>query len=195
MPARLIGIVGFALISLGCASQVSADMCTSFFNSIAKDIKRRQCWPAPFVADDRVAVRMPFSTMVANGWRRQNMLGEFHFEQGTGQLTEAGRIKVRWILTAGPEQHRLLYVHMADNDAETAARMVAVQQLASQISPTNISPVTATSISDEGWSANQVGTIERKYLGTQPSPRLPTSSSSSGGSSGGGSSGGGSGGT
>ena len=189
MPARLIGVVGFVLISLGCASQVTADLCTSFFNSIAKDVKRRQCWPAPFAANDRVAARTPFAMMVANGWRRQNMLGEYHFEPGTGQLTEAGRIKVRWILTTGPEQHRLLYVHTADNDAETAARMTAVQQLASQLSPTNLPPVLATSISDEGWSANQVDAIERKYSGAQPSPRLPMPTSGGGATSGGGSAG------
>ena len=188
MPARFVGVVGFVLISLGCASQVSADIFTSFFNSIVKDVKRRQCWPSPFVEDDRVAVRLPFSTMVANGWRRQNMLGDYHFEQGTGQLTEAGRIKIRWILTAGPEQHRLIYVHMADNDQETSARVMAVQQLASQISPTNLPPVLTTSISDEGWSAGQVDAIERRYLGSQPNPRLtPSSSSGGGGGSGGGS--------
>jgi uncharacterized membrane protein YgcG len=187
MPARFVGVVGFVLISLGCASQASADLFTSFFCSIAKDIKRRQCWPAPFVAEDRVAVRTPFSTMVANGWRRQNMLGDFHFEQGTGQLTEAGRLKVRWILTTGPEQHRLIYVHAADNDQETSARIVAVEQLASQISPTNLPPVQATSIADDGWSASQVDAIERKYSGSQPSPRLSPAGSSGGGASSGGS--------
>jgi hypothetical protein len=189
MPARIIGVVGFVLVSLGCASQVTADMCSSFFSGIAKDVKRRQCWPAPFNASDRVAARLPFALMVNNGWRRQNMLGEFHFEPGTGQLTEAGRLKVRWILTTGPEQHRLLYVHTADTDRETAARMTAVQQLASQISPMNLPPITATSISDEGWSANQVDGISRKYLSSQPNPRLPPPTSSGGGaSSGGGSS-------
>jgi hypothetical protein len=130
-------------------------------------------------------VRLPFSTMVANGWRRQNMLGDYHFEQGTGQLTEAARLKIRWILTAGPEQHRLIYVHIADNDPETSARVMAVQQLASQISPANLPPVLTTSISDEGWSASQVDVIERRYLGSQPSPRLaPTTSP--GGAGGGG---------
>ena len=95
---------------------------------------------------------------------------------------------MRWILTAGPEQHRLIYVHTADTDQETSARMAAVQQLASQISPTNLPPVLPTSISDEGWSASQVDAIERKYMGSQPTPRLlPSSSSGGGGGSGGGS--------
>jgi hypothetical protein len=180
MPARFVGIVGFLLISLSCASQVSADLCSCFFGGIARDVKRRQCWPAPFDAGDRVAARTPFAMMVANGWRRQNMLGEFHFEPGTGQLTEAGRLKVRWILTAGPEQHRLIYVHTAESNQETSARLAAVQQLASQISPANLPPVLATSISDEGWSANQVDAIQRKYIAAQPSPRLPMPSANTG---------------
>ena len=186
MPARFFAVIGFVLISLSCASQVSADMCTSFFNSIVKDVKRRQCWPAPFSAPDRAAARLPFSMMVANGWRRQNMLGEFHFEPGTGQLTEAGRLKVRWILTTGPEQHRLIYVHVADSDRETVARMAAVQNLAIQITPTNLPPVMATSIAEEGWSANQVDFIQRKYMISQPAPKLPSGSTGGAASGGGG---------
>jgi hypothetical protein len=189
MPARLVGVVGFVLISLSCTSQVSADLCSWFFSGIAKDVKRRQCWPAPFVACDRVAARTPFAIMNANGWRRQNMLGDYHFEQGTGQLTEAGRLKVRRILTTGPEQHRLIYVHTAYNDPETTARMAAVQQLASQISPANPATVMPTSISDEGWSATQVDAIDRKYMGAQPVPRLAMPSSSGGATSAGGSAG------
>ncbi len=180
MPARIVGIVGFMLISLSCASQVSADLCSSFFGGIARDVKRRQCWPAPFSVADRVAARAPFALMCANGWRRQNMLGEFHFKPDTGELTEAGRLKVRWILTAGPEQHRLIYVHTADNNAETSARMAAVQQLARQISPANLPPVMATSIPDEGWSASQVDAVQRKYMSAQPSPRLPMPSANTG---------------
>jgi hypothetical protein len=187
MPVRSIKILGFVLISLGCASQVSADLFSNFFNSIARDTKRRQCWPESFNGADRAAVRAPFTAMVANGWRRQNMLGDFHFEPNTGQLTEAGRLKVRWILTAGPEQHRLIYVHIAETAKETAARLGAVQQLAAQISPNNLPPVMQTSISDEGWSASQVDAIGRKYLGSTPTPRLPMPASSSGGGSSGGS--------
>jgi hypothetical protein len=191
MPARLIAVVGFALISLGLASQVAGDICSSVCNSVARDIKRRQCWPEPFTGPDRVAARAPFAMMVANGWRRQNMLGEFHFEPRTGQLTEAGRLKVQWILTVAPQQHRLVYVHTADSKEETAARLAAVQQLAVKISPESLPPVLPTSISDEGWSAAQVDAIERKYMSATPSPRLPMPNPSSGASGGGGGNGGG----
>jgi hypothetical protein len=186
MLPRFVGVVGVMLISLSCATQVSADMCTCFFTSIAQDVKRRQCWPAPFAEPARVAVRAPFCLMGNNGWRRQNMLGEYHFEPGTGQLTEAGRLKVRWILTVAPEQRRSIYVHAADANPETAARMNAVQQFASQVTPMCLPPVMATSIPDDGWSATQVDAIDRKYLAAQPVPRLPMPSTGTGASSGGG---------
>jgi hypothetical protein len=189
MPARFLGVVGFILISLGCASQVSAEFFFGMFNGMAKDVKRRQCWPEPFASADRAAARAPFVTMVSNGWRRQNMLGENHFDPSTGQLTEAGRQKVRWILTTGPQQHRVVYVHAAQTGEETAARLAVVQQLASQITPNSMPPVLPTSIADDGWPATEVDAISRKYQGSLPVPRLPAPASSSAGTNGGGGSG------
>lgn len=185
MPARFLGVVGFVLISLGCASQVSAEFCFGIFNSVAQDVKRRQCWPEPFISSDRAAARAPFATMVSNGWRRQNMLGENHFDASTGQLTEAGRLKVRWILTAGPQQHRVVYIHTAESEEETAARLAAVQQLVSQIAPNNLPPVLTTSIADDGSPATEVDAISRKYMSSMPDPRLPAASFGGGNGSGG----------
>lgn len=173
MPVRLYTVVGFVLIAFASASQVSAGWFCDIFNSIARDVKRRQCWPEPFLRPDRVAARAPYVTMVANGWRRQNMLGEYHFKPSTGQLTEAGRIRVRWILTAGPQQHRFIYVHRARTKQETSARIASVMQLAGKISPKNMPPVMATSISDQGWPAEEIEAISRKWRKTIPAPRLP----------------------
>jgi hypothetical protein len=186
MSARFLTALGLALIALGSATQVSAEILCETFNSIARDVKRRQCWPEPFNAPDRAAVRAPFAIQVANGWRRQNMLGEFHFEQNSGQLTEAGRLKVRWILTVAPQQHRLIYVHTSDRPEETAARIAAVQQLAGKITPNNVPPVLPTSISDEGWPADQVDMIGRKFQASTPAPRLPPPAGSGSSSGGGG---------
>ena len=179
MSVRLPGIVGFALISLACASQASADWCFGIFDSIARDTKRRQCWPEPFSAVDRAAARAPFATMVANGWRRQNMLGDLYFEPNSGQLTEAGRQKVRWILTVCPEQHRLIYVHTTDSKEETTARFTAIRQLAVQLTPNNLPPMLPTAIADDGWSAEEVQAIGREYLKSMPKPRLPDQNSGS----------------
>jgi hypothetical protein len=186
MPARLFSIVGFVLMVLGSATQVSADWCFGIFDSIVVDTKRRQCWPAPFDGPDRATVRAPLATMVANGWRKQNLLGDYHFEAGTGQMTEAGRLKVRWILTSAPQQHRQIYVHVADSSEETSARIAAVRQLAAQIAPHELAPVMPTAIPDDGWPADRVDLIGRKYQSIIPAPKLPPSAGS-GGSSGGGS--------
>jgi hypothetical protein len=184
MPARLFGIVGLVLLVLSCASQASAAFCFDFFNSIARDVKRRQCWPEPFGGADRAAARMPFVTMVSNGWRRQNMLGDAHFDPSTGQLTEAGRIKLRWILINAPQQHRVVYVRVGMTDEETSNRFASVQQLVCQVAPANPPPMLPTSLADDGRPAAEVGAITRKYLESTPIPRLAVPSSG-GGSSGG----------
>ncbi len=182
MTARFLSVAGFALIVLGAAAQASAD----WLLGIPTEIKRRQCWPDPFDCADRATVRAPYVAMVANGWRRQNMLGEFHFEPDTGQLNEAGKLKVRWILTSGPQQHRLIYVHVAEKSEETAARMASVQQLAAQITPSDLPPILPTTIADDGWPADHVDLIGRKYQQSTPPPRLPAPTGNGGASATGG---------
>ena len=177
MTVRVLRIIGFMLISLGCASQVSAEWFFGIFNSAARETKRRQCWPEPFDTADRQAARMPFAAMVNNGWERQNLLGEFHFEVGSGQLNEAGRTKVRWIFQSAPKQHRVAYVHIAITQAETDARMASVQQLVAQIAPNDMGAIFVTTIPDEGWPAQEVEKIDRKFIESTPTPRLPDTSS------------------
>jgi len=176
MPARFIVTVGFMLISFSVAGQASANWFTEIFKEIGRDVKRRQCWPEPYTSQDRAAAGAPFCTMVSNGWRRQNMLGKFHFKPDTGELNEVGRKKVRWILTVCPERHRLVYVHTAENKEETQARRKAVENLVGQIAQDNPPPVLITSISEEGWSAEQADRIGREYLKSTPKPRLPDDS-------------------
>ncbi|MEN6406425.1 MAG: hypothetical protein ABFC77_08135 [Thermoguttaceae bacterium] len=163
MPARLLVTLELALILLGSIRTASADGLCRALDNIVEDTQRRNCWPEPFVAPDRAAVAAPMAIQIANGWRRQNLLGDFYFEPASGHLTEAGRLKVRWILLTGPQQHRLIYVHAAEDDDETAARLAAVQQLAAKIAPNNLPPIQATSISDDGRPADDVELIRRKF--------------------------------
>jgi hypothetical protein len=192
MPVRFYAVIGLVLVAVGSATQAAVGQCFGIVDSVVQDTKNRNSWPYPFICADRAAVPAPYAVMVANGWRRQNMLGEYHFEPGTAKLTEAGRLKIRWILTVSPQQHRVIYVHRADTDEETSARMASAMQLASKIAPYDLPPVLATSISDEGWPADQIDLVGRKYQASTPAPRLPppagggSSSSSSSSSSGGG---------
>ena len=194
MAARMVRTAGLVLIAVSFAAPAlagwwddttaAADRCCG---SIVRDIKRRQCWPEPFVVADRVTVRAPMVVMVQNGWRRENMLGEFHFDADSGQLNEAGRRKVRWIMTEVPVQHRTIYVHEADSSEATSARIVAVQQAATRYTPVGELPVVLpTNIPDNGWPADQVDLIGRKFQSSTPQPRLPAATTTGGGGSGGG---------
>jgi hypothetical protein len=185
MSARLLRCILFATITLATLP-ARADWLCDFFHSIPQDTKRRNCWPQPFICADRQSVRTPFTIQVANGWRVQNLLGAHHFEPNSGELTEAGRLKVRWITFQAPSQHRAIYVNSADTPEETASRMNAVNTYVAKIMPQGELPtVTETRIIDEGSPADQVESISRKYQSTMPAPRLPARDTGSGSSSGG----------
>jgi hypothetical protein len=180
MPVRFLTAVSVALLTLGFATQASAECwVSSFFKSIVRDTKDRQIWPDQYRPLDKAAQRAPYPVMIENGWRRQNLLVDAHFDQNTKQLTEAGQIKVLWILNSAPQPHRSIYVHVARNSEDTSTRIASVQQYVSKISPNDLPPILTTTISEEGWSAQQIDQIGRKYLDAMPAPKLPAASGSS----------------
>ncbi len=175
MRVRTIAVLVLSLAAT-LPSVVQAEWLCEFSRSVAQDWKRRNCWPEPFVTWDRASTLEPFSAMVNNGWQQQNLLGDHHFREGTTELTEAGRLKVRWIVLEGPEQHRVIYVHRTLSEPETAQRVAAVQRCAAeyrnpmaQIIPTDLSP--------QGWPAERIDTLNRKLQATVPEPRLPKAAS------------------
>jgi hypothetical protein len=188
MMARFVRFAVPALLTLAGLVPARAGWFSSivegtkqFGRSVVRDTKRRNCWPQPFVIPDRHAVRSPFAVMVANGWRRQNLLGDHHFVDQSGELTEAGRLKVRWVLTEAPQHHRTIYVHTADNPELTAARIDSVQQLAAQLVPEGELPlVLETGIPAQGWPAARADMIGRKFEESTPEPRLKEASPSGG---------------
>jgi hypothetical protein len=185
MITRFVRLAVLAAAGLACVAPARAGWISSivegtreFGRSVARDTKRRNCWPEPFLRPDRYAVRAPLAIMVSNGWRRQNLLGEHHFVDQGGKLTEAGRIKIRWILTEAPLQHRTIYVHRASTPEVRAARIDNVQQLAAELVPDGALPlVLETNIPVGGWSAASADMIGRKFDASTPDPRLPQASS------------------
>jgi hypothetical protein len=177
------GAVLFCVIGMYAAPAL-ADCIADFFRSVARDTKRRNCWPEPLVFPDRQSAREPFAIMVSNGWQRQNMLSDHHFEAGNAQLTEAGRLKVLWIMNEAAEQHRAVYVHRATTPQETATRIATAQRMIAQTATQGPPPpVMETNMPDEGWSAERIDYIGRKFQASTPDPKLPAKESSSGGGS------------
>ncbi len=129
------------------------------------DYRENQLWPEPYIEPDRQAARMPIEMMIANGWRRENTLNDHHFEKGSTELTEAGRLKVKLILTNVPPQYRSIFVERSIDLQVTSARIASVQQVASDyVLDGEMPTVMQTQHSAVGWPANDIDMMRRKYL-------------------------------
>ncbi len=187
MACRFVIRLLIAAIALECAAPLVAGELGEFLSSVARDTKRRNCWPEPFVYPDRQLTRQIMAIQVAAGWERQNLLSEFHFTADGTDLTEAGRMRVQWILTEAPEQHRQVFVHRANTPQETAARMQTVQKFVAQSAYNPSVPVLESTRTDDGWPADRINTLSIKAANAAMEPKLM-------GGGGGGGGGGGSGG-
>lgn len=180
MTLRITSAASLAVIVLASALPARAEcIVTRFAYDVARGWERNNCWPRPFSQPDRQAARTPFVIMVRNGWRRENLLSQHHFETDTGTLNPAGQEKLRWILLQAPQQHRTIYVSRATRPDETANRVTSVHEIAGQILPSGVVPtVIETDIVADGWPAERIDLIGRKFRDSAPEPRLPEASSS-----------------
>jgi len=154
--------------------QAQGNLLSAIGRGIARDVKRRLCWPRPFNVQDRYAVRAPFAAMVAKGWEHQNLLGAHHFDEGTNQLNEAGRLKLAAIINESPPQHRIVYVQRGDDPAQTAARLANVRQQVAELVYQGAAPLVVQSDAlPRGWPSQQVDSIGRKFAASLPDPVLP----------------------
>lgn len=172
-PLCLVAVALWMALS-ATAAHAQCDWLSGIGRGLARDMKRRFCWPEPFATQDRYAARAPFAAMVAKGWEHQNLLGEHHFDPGNGQLNESGRLKLRSIINEAPAQHRTVYVQRCDDPAETAARLAHVRELIATMVLDGAPPLVVQSDAmPRGWPSQQVDTIGRKFSAALPDPVLP----------------------
>jgi len=172
MPRQTL-LIAIALL-IPAARAVHADWFTDTWNSGLRVYHRNKCWPQPFVQSDRRDVHQPFEAMAYAGWRQQNMLGGHHFQPGSDQLTEAGRLKAYWILTQNPPQRRTVFVQRGQTQNATSARMHAVHQLAGQILPPGYqADVQETNLAFQSRSADIVDRTNVRFREAMPAPVLP----------------------
>jgi len=140
-------------------------------------------WPRIFIPPARQAVCQTYAAMIDNGWRRQNLLGDYHFKPNSNQLTEAGKLKVKWILSQAPTHRRGIFVERGIDESQTAARVAAVYDNASNMSPSvGAVEVNDTHLVAEGHPA---GAVDHTFVGFrthQPLPVLPASTGTGSGS-------------
>jgi hypothetical protein len=175
MKAPLLSTLLLALAGTSITVPVQAQCLENFVNSCLRDCKRNNCWPEPFVRTDRAAVRIPFDIMIHRGWQEQNLISGHYFKEDGTELNEAGQVKVRWILTDAPRQHRTIYVQFGSTPQQTATRVAAVQDMAGRYvtASEQMPQVVPVAMSAASWSAEQADAVGRKFQSTMPDPRLP----------------------
>jgi hypothetical protein len=134
-----------------------------------------QLWPEQYIGPARRGICQSFDVMTRNGWRRHNLLGPAHFDRTGMELSEAGRLKVQWILTQSPPNHRTVFIERSRDPQQTAARLESVQALAANLS-TDAADVQETDIRDWGRPASTVDAVFTGFSANQRVPMLPPSS-------------------
>lgn len=171
---RYISTAAIVLAAMVAAGPARGDWFQSAWESVRRDSQFNNSWPEPFVQSDRAAPPAAFAVMVANGWRLQNTLSDYHFDAETAELSEAGRLRVQEILTEAPVEHRTLFVLRARTPEMTAARLQAVDELAETVALPGETPmVVETGTRPRGWPADRIDETIRKAKAGIPDPRLP----------------------
>jgi hypothetical protein len=177
MECRLrLRILVVALVVQFATPPIFAGELGEFLSSVARDTKRRNCWPEPFVYSDREMTRQINSIQINAGWERQNLLSDFHFTSSGTELTEAGRMRVLWIVNEAAEAHRQVFVHRANTPQETVVRMQTVQRAVAQTSYGANVPVLESTRTDDGWPASRVNDLAVQSAGAAVPPKLLGSS-------------------
>jgi hypothetical protein len=155
------------------ASAAEAQWFSNFRADVKRGYRRNNAWPEPFIWGDREAVITPFSIQIANGWRRQNLLSDYHFNEENPQLNLAGETKVRYILTQMPPNRRTIFVQRGLTNDVTALRIDMVQRAAGRMVPNGYAvDVVESDLPNDGWPADAVDAIAKRWDATRPDPRL-----------------------
>jgi hypothetical protein len=178
---RLGSILLLVFVCLGAATPAKAQWFENFCQRFKRDYHRNKMWPEPFLQADRQATMAPFAIQTANGWRRQNLLSDYHFQDNSQQLTLAGESKLRYILTQMPQSRRTVFVQQGLSNDITDARMRAVHRASSQVVPDGmVANVVESNLPNDGWPAEDIDAVTRKFNSSRPDPRLPASTLTSG---------------
>ncbi|AMV32506.1 hypothetical protein VN12_10305 [Pirellula sp. SH-Sr6A] len=170
MRVRKPGIA--LLVVLASSSATYADW--PWKHKASVDRARNNAWPQPFRAADAQAVVAPFEIMKANGWRENNTLGSLLFSQ-EDELSEAGKLKIQWVLVHAPQSQRVIYVKSGSTKESTDARVESVQLAVSALMPTGALPqILVTEIDPPTSSGVYQNLVHRALIRTTPAPRLST---------------------
>jgi hypothetical protein len=131
-------------------------------------------WPNQYIGPAQRGICQSFDLMTRNGWRRHNLLGPAHFQRNGTELSEAGRLKVQWILTQAPASRRTIFIERSGDAEVMAQRLESVQTIASNMSAGS-ADVQETDLRDWGRPAAAVDAVFTGFSANQMIPALPPS--------------------
>ncbi len=187
---KLLGIAMLVVVLSATASVSSSrgQYCTGYYARSGQQCGSAYCdntvWPSYYIPAARNSVNSAYTAMISNGWRRQNLLGAYHFDSETSQLTAAGKLKAQWVLTQAPQDRRNIFVERGSNQAVTDSRIAAVNDWVASQSSSDLLGVSETHIVAEGHQAGSVDSIFVGFQANQPAPVLKADTGSSSSSSG-----------
>ena len=163
---RTISAITLSALSFGLVG------CAELRHKAGIDYARNVAWPQPFRGADSASVTAPFEVMRDNGWRENNTIGSGLFTPQNA-LSDAGAIKVQWIVTQAPQNQRTVYVKTGATEQETNARVESVQLAVSQMIPSGPLPqILVTEIEPSTSSGAYQTLVHRALVKTTPTPRL-----------------------
>lgn len=162
-----------ATLALAAAAPANGFWLDEFYCYVEQRREENNHWPGQFVEADRAKAKAPFDIMIQNGWRRQNLLGSHHFNEDGTELTQAGRLRVQWILTQAPQQHRQIFVERSFTDGLTAARTECANNYAAQVAQGDVGAAQDTHIVSDGRPAVTVDFVNTQFRENMPVPTLP----------------------
>jgi hypothetical protein len=118
-----------------CEAQCFRNGWSRFWNSVKTGYHENHQWPYQHNPAARRSLMNPLNMMVDKGWKQQNTLTQFHFEESSNQLNRAGQRKVYDILFNTPKSHRSIFVVPGEKKLVTDQRIRAIQLEATQYLP------------------------------------------------------------
>lgn len=170
-----------ALLAAMPATAYGENWFSNTYKGFCNEFRANNRWPEQFLDHDRSAVRAPFQQMVAAGWRAQNTLSGYHFDELNGELNETGRLKLKSILFETPVAWQSIYVLRADDPDMTKRRVKAVQAMALGMSRGEpLPPMYETSVEPRGARGDVTTAVHQGLIEGAPAPVLPPAQRDSG---------------
>jgi|SaaInlStandDraft_1057018.scaffolds.fasta_scaffold90819_1 hypothetical protein len=135
-------------------------------------------WPYPYDVWSRNSVNNMIDAHQQKGWQDATTVYEYHFDTDSNELTDAGNMHIKWILENAPIQYRTLYLQTSAKAGSNDLRMAAVTQVAGRLTAGEQPPsVVFRNTTAYGRPAQEVDSIRRGELQSQPLPRITYPSS------------------